>query len=123
DYDIPAQPILCTIQRDGNPIKAVVILTKMGLVFVLDRTTGKPIFPIVETPVPASNLEGETLAKTQPIPSLPPPLVPQKLTVEDAWGLDEDQKAKAIERITKLKGGSLYFPPLDGDWIEYPSTI
>jgi quinoprotein glucose dehydrogenase len=59
DYDVAAQPTLATIQRDGHDLPVVVVATKMGFVFVLDRATGRPVFPVVERPAPASDIPGE----------------------------------------------------------------
>src|SRR5262245_38167300 len=87
DYDVPAQPVLTSVMRDGSEIPAVVQATKQGHVFVLRRDTGAPLFPVEERPVPASDVPGEVAARTQPFPVLPPPLVPQTLRPEDAFGL------------------------------------
>ena len=83
DYDLPAQPNLITVRRDGHEIPAVAQVTKMGFIFVLDRLTGKPIFPIEERPVPASTIPGEAAWPTQPFPLKPPPLSRISLTRED----------------------------------------
>jgi hypothetical protein len=77
DYDVAAQPTLATLRRDDREIPAVLVGTKMGFVFALERETGKPIFPVEERPVPMSDVPGEQLSPTQPIPLAPPPLVPQ----------------------------------------------
>ena len=119
DYDIPAEPILCTIK--GMP--AVVALTKMGLVFVLDRRTGKPLFPTPERSVPASTVPGEKLSPTQPIPDLPKPLVPQTLAITDAWGVNDSDKAAGLAKMSGLDAGGLYEPPTTKGRIEYPGTI
>ena len=68
DYDAPCQPALITIRRNGRTIDAVAQMTKMGLVFLFERETGKPIFPIEERPVPKSNVPGEEMWPTQPFP-------------------------------------------------------
>ena len=72
DYDLPAAPILADIRVDGKPIKAVVQLTKQAFAFVFDRLTGRPVWPIEERPVPASDVPGERTAPTQPFPTKPP---------------------------------------------------
>src|ERR1700739_3956215 len=74
-YDMPAQPVLITVRRDGREIPAVAQVTKMGFVFIFDRLTGKPLFPVEERPVPESNVPGEAAWPTQPFPLKPPPLV------------------------------------------------
>ena len=79
DYDLAAPPDLVRLERDGGAVDAVAQATKHGFVFVLDRETGAPLFPVEERPVPASDLPGERAWPTQPFPSAPPPLVPQRL--------------------------------------------
>src|SRR5436309_11258850 len=73
--DMPAQPILITLRRGGREIPAVAQMTKMGFVFIFDRLTGKPLFPVEERRVPESNVPGEAAWATQPFPLKPPPLV------------------------------------------------
>ena len=71
DRDLPALPNLVTIRRDGKEIDAVAQITKQGYVYVFDRETGTPVFPIDEVKVPVDGVEGETLSPTQPIPRMP----------------------------------------------------
>ena len=75
DYDVPAQPMLVDIERDGKSIPAVIQATKMGMLFVFDRETGEPSFAIVERPVPQGGGRGRAASPTQPFPAAPPPLV------------------------------------------------
>jgi len=77
DYDSPAQPSLVTLQHDGRTIPAVIQPTKTGMLFTFDRENGKPVFPILEKPVPQDSVPGEVLSKTQPFPTAPEPLVRQ----------------------------------------------
>ena len=111
DYDVAAQPTLATLRRDDRDIPAVLIGTKMGFVFALERETGKPIFPVEERPVPTSDVPGEQLSPTQPIPLAPPPLVPQSLKPEDAWGLVYFDRIACRDRIASLRSEGLYTPP------------
>src|SRR5260370_20412658 len=74
DYDMPAQPVLITVRRNGRDVPAVGQVTKMGFVFILDRLTGKPLFPVEERPVPKSDLPDEAACPTPPFPATPPPL-------------------------------------------------
>jgi quinoprotein glucose dehydrogenase len=83
DYDSAAQPSLVTLQRDGRTIPAVIQPTKTGMLFTFDRATGKPVFPIVEKPVPQDGAPGEVLSKTQPFPTAPEPLVRQGPVTKD----------------------------------------
>ncbi len=82
DRDFPAPPTLVTVRREGRVIDAVAQTTKQGFVFVLDRDTGLPVFPVDERPVPASTVPGERAARTQPVPQLPPPFARQRLTAD-----------------------------------------
>ncbi|MCC5795638.1 MAG: PQQ-binding-like beta-propeller repeat protein [Chromatiales bacterium] len=86
DLDLPAQPILFEMLRDGERIPAVAQLTKMGLVFIVNRETGEPLFPVEERPVPQDAVAGEQLSPTQPFPVRPPPLVTPGMGPDDAWG-------------------------------------
>src|SRR5262249_29781876 len=83
DLDIPAPPILADINADGKPVKAVIISGKQGYLYVLDRVTGKPVWPIPETPVPVGDVPGEWYSKTQPIPSKPPSMGPNFTSPEN----------------------------------------
>lgn len=111
DYDVAAQPMLINIKKDGRDVPAVVIGTKMGMLFVLDRRTGKPIFPIEERSVPQTDVPGEQTSSTQPFPSLPNPLVPHQLKAEDAWGLTDKDRAYCREKIGSLRNEGIFTPP------------
>lgn len=111
DYDVAAQPMLIDIKRGGQSVPAVAIGTKMGMIFVLDRRTGKPIFPVEERRVPQTDVEGEQSSPTQPFPSLPRPLVPHQLKAEDAWGVTEADRASCREQIAALRNEGIYTPP------------
>ncbi len=111
DYDVPAQPTLSTVVRDGREIPVVVQATKMGLIFVLDRETGKPVFPVEERPVPQNGAPGEKLSPTQPFPLRPPPLVKHRMTEDDAWGIAFFDKRACKQRIAELRNDGIYTPP------------
>jgi quinoprotein glucose dehydrogenase len=82
DWDLPAAPTLVTVRRNGRTIDAVAQITKTGYVYVFERATGIPLFPIEYRSVPASTLDGERTAPSQPYPTKPPPFVRQQLTEE-----------------------------------------
>lgn len=111
DYDMPAPPNLVTIHVNGQRIDAVVQLTKMGFVYVFDRVTGKPVWPIEERPVPASDVPGEKAWPTQPFPTRPPALSPQGVTLDDAFDLTPELKAEAQAELQKYRLGPLFTPP------------
>ena len=122
DYDVAAQPSLVTLNRDGRETAAVVVATKTGFVFVLDRETGKPLFPVEERPVPASDVPGERSSPTQPFPLAPPPLVPQNLGAEDAWGLAYFDRLACKRRMAGLRSEGLFTPPSLAGTILFPFT-
>ena len=111
DYDIAAQPVLTTIAKDGRQRDVVIIGTKMGLVFVLDRMTGKPVFPVEERPVPASTVKGEDAWPTQPFPLLPAALGIQKIDSTDSWGMDDSSRIESAKRIAAYQNKGIYTPP------------
>src|SRR6185437_233558 len=87
DRDLPAAPNLVTLTSAGRRVDAVAQITKSGFVFVFDRTSGKPLFPIVERPAPPSDLRGEQTWPTQPIPTRPAPFARQRLSDSDLTSL------------------------------------
>lgn len=120
DYDNPPAPILTTIKSDGKTKDAVVQLTKMGLTFVLDRDTGEPLFPVVELPVPASNVPGEDAWPTQPFPMRPPPLARIMMTEADLNNVTPETHASVLEQFRKYKTGFLYTPASEQGTITLP---
>ncbi|HSG05150.1 MAG TPA: PQQ-binding-like beta-propeller repeat protein, partial [Nitrospiria bacterium] len=99
DKDLPCPPILLTVTHDGKQIDALAQGTKHGWVFVLDRVTGRPLWPIEERPVPASDLVGEQAWPTQPFPTRPPPLMRQYYTEEDASNISPETHQLTLDRI------------------------
>jgi quinoprotein glucose dehydrogenase len=120
DYDLASQPALVTIRRDGVAKAAVAQATKMGFVFVLDRETGAPLFPIVERAAPASDVPGEVTAPTQPVPSLPPPIARQAITPEDAFGFVYFDTRACAREMASYDNRGLYTPPSVRGSIVYP---
>lgn len=125
DRDFPAPPTLVAVRREGRLIDAVAQTTKHGFVFVLDRETGVPLFPVDERPVPASSVPGERAARTQPVPHLPPPFARQRLTADlltrrtpeaHAWALAEFARLHTEGVFTPLRVGqdTVVFPGFDG---------
>jgi quinoprotein glucose dehydrogenase len=113
DYDLSSAPQLITVNRNGIPVDAVAVATKHGFMFVFNRVTGKPIFPIEEKHFPASKMPGEKSWPTQPIPTVLPAFTRHEVTKEMLNPyLPEDEKEKWIKRIAAAKSG-LYVPPSD----------
>ena len=123
DYDLPAQPILIDLVRNGVKVPAVVQLTKQSLIFVLNRETGEPVFPVEERPVPQDPVPGEWLSPTQPIPTAPPSLVATRISPEDAWGFTPIDRAMCRKKIEALRYGTLYTPPSLQGTIFMPSAL
>jgi quinoprotein glucose dehydrogenase len=111
DYDPPAAPMLVDIAVDGRPIKAAVQLTKQGWAFVFDRVTGQPVWPIVERPVPQSNVPGERTSPTQPYPTKPPPFDRQGATEDNFIDFTPELRAEALEIVKRYTTGPMYTPP------------
>jgi quinoprotein glucose dehydrogenase len=111
DYDNPAAPILIDITVDGRPIKAVAQITKQAFVFVLDRVTGKPVWPIEERPVAASTVPGEKTSATQPFPARPPAFDRQGVTIDDLIDFTPELRAEALRIIEQYKIGPMFTPP------------
>lgn len=111
DFDVPCQPTLTHITRDGKKIPVVVQATKMGLIFVLHRETGEPIFEVEERPAPQGDTPGEIYSPTQPIPVKPPQLVGRDFEPEDAWSLTPFGKRGVRERVEALHFEGMYTPP------------
>jgi quinoprotein glucose dehydrogenase len=122
DYDTPAQPTLTTLQMAEGPRDVVIQGTKQGFVFVLDRDTGAPVFPIEERAVPQGGVAGEMLSPTQPFPKHVPVLVPQHLTPEMAWGVTPWDRGACADQIKAARSDGLYTPPSEKGTILFPFT-
>ncbi|HXN28191.1 MAG TPA: pyrroloquinoline quinone-dependent dehydrogenase [Candidatus Acidoferrales bacterium] len=111
DYDSASPPLLATLQHDGKSVPVVIQGNKTGFLYVLNRDTGVPVFPVEERPVPQSDVPGEVTSATQPFPLAPPALVPQKLSADDAWGITPTDRDYCRERMKGLRNGGLFTPP------------
>ena len=122
DYDVASQPVLVDIPRDGKRIPAVAVTTKMGHLFILDRVSGKPIFPVEERAVPKSDIDGESASPTQPFPSTAP-LVAMQLTENNLWGAtaEDREKCRAIWNSVRYEG--VFTPPSTKGTLVYPGNV
>jgi quinoprotein glucose dehydrogenase len=111
DYDLPAAPVLGDITVNGKRIKAVAQVTKEGFVFVFDRVTGQPVWPIQERPVPGSTTPGEQTSPTQPFPTKPAAFERQGVSIDDLIDFTPELRAEAIEITKRFVIGPLYTPP------------
>jgi quinoprotein glucose dehydrogenase len=122
DYDPPAAPNLIDITVAGKPIKAVAQVTKQAFVYVFDRITGQPVWPIEEQPVPASNVPGERASKTQPFPTKPAPFDLQSARDEDLIDLTPEIHQEAIDIAKAYDRGGLFTPPSQRGTIQVPGV-
>lgn len=122
DYDLPAPPNLLTVTHEGKQIDAVAQVTKMGMVFVFDRETGEPLFPIEERPVPPSALLGEEVSPTQPFPLKPAPFSRQEFTERDVTDISPESRQSVLDKIRNAKFGSIYIPPDTEGVVQFPGT-
>ena len=111
DADLPSAPVLADITVDGREIKALVLPTKQSWLFVLDRETGEPVWPIEEVPVEAGDVPGEWYSPTQPIPTKPPPVDRIEFGIDDLVDYTPELRAQAEEIVAKFRIGSIYTPP------------
>jgi len=112
DMDIPCAPMLVDITVDGKPVKALAQPTKQSILYVFNRVTGEPIWPIVETPVPRGDVPGEWYSPTQPMPVKPAPYGRNGFSVDDLIDFTPELKAQGLKIISKYKIGPLFTPPV-----------
>ncbi len=121
DYDFPQAPKLLTVRHDGRNVDVIAQASKQGYIYVLDRVTGKPIWPIEEKPVPRSDVPGEVSSPTQPIPTLPPPFARQSFTEKDVNPyLTPDEQEMVRERLRNSRNEGVFTPPSMKGSIELP---
>jgi quinoprotein glucose dehydrogenase len=112
DMDIPCAPMLVDITVNGQPVKALAQPTKQSILYVFNRVTGQPIWPIEETPVPKGDVPGEWYAPTQPVPTKPAPYGRNGFSADDVIDFTPELKAQGLQLISKYKLGPLFTPPV-----------
>jgi quinoprotein glucose dehydrogenase len=120
DRDLPAPPNLITVRRGERDILALAQITKSGYIFLFNRITGEPLFPIKEIPVPSTDLRGETTWPTQPVPLKPAPFARQKITEQDFTDFDPDIRQQAVETFNKINHDHLFTPPSTEGTLIFP---
>ena len=110
DMDVGSQPSLVTVHRDGKEIPAVVVVAKEGLVFVFNRLTGKPLYPIEERPVPQTHVPGEATSPTQPFPAVIPPLATIQVTRDDITNVTPESHKYCMENFGPSLPGGIFHP-------------
>ncbi|PYO27763.1 MAG: pyrroloquinoline quinone-dependent dehydrogenase [Gemmatimonadetes bacterium] len=123
DYDNASPPLLVTVTHDGAKVPAVLQATKTGMLFVLDRENGRPIFPVEERPVPSSDIPGEQASPTQPFPKVIAPLSPNRFTLEQVWGVTDADRAACHAAIDSLRNEGIFTPPSVRGTFVLPSNI
>ena len=123
DYDSASPPLLATVPHDGKQVDVVIQGNKTGFLYVLNRDTGVPVFPVEERPVPPSDVPGETASPTQPIPSAPPALTLQHLTADQAWGPTSADRDFCRAEIAKLRNDGIFTPPSVQGTLAVPGNL
>lgn len=123
DYDNASPPAVVTVTKDGARVPAVVQATKSGMLFVLHRDTGLPVFPVEERAVPRSDVPGEEAAPTQPFTTAIAPLSPHRFTAAEVWGLDEADRAACRAAVEGLRNEGIFTPPSVRGTLVLPSNI
>ena len=123
DYDNAAPPALVTLVRDGIEVPALLQATKTGMLFVLHRETGEPLFPVEERAVPVSRIPGEETSPTQPFTADIEPLSPHAFRVEDVWGVSDEDRAACRAMISPLRNEGIFTPPDTRGTLVFPSNI
>jgi len=120
DRDLPSPPNLVNVIHNGNEIAAVAQITKSGFVFLFDRESGEPLFPIEELPVQKTDLEGESTWPTQPFPTKPPPFSGQSLTMDNVTDISKESHDYVAGILSNVRTGEQFIPPSREGTIIYP---
>jgi quinoprotein glucose dehydrogenase len=123
DFDTASPPLLTTIVHDGKKIPVVIQGNKTGFLYVLNRDTGVPVFPVEERAVPKSDIPGEVASPTQPFPSAPPALVPQLLSPDDAWGITPADRDACRAMLQGLRNEGVFTPPSLKGTLTIPGNV
>jgi quinoprotein glucose dehydrogenase len=120
DRDLPAPPNLVTVHHGDKDILALAQITKTGYVFMFNRITGEPLFPIDEIPVPGTDLRGERTWPTQPIPRYPAPFARQKITDQDFSDFDSEVRQQALKTFHSIRHDNMFTPPSTEGTLIFP---
>lgn len=123
DYDTASPPLLATLPHDHAQVPVVIAGNKTGFLYVLNRDTGKPVFPVEERRVPQSDVAGEAASPTQPVPQAPPALAPQHATENDAWGLTAADRDACRTAIQGLRNEGIFTPPSLKGTLAIPGNV
>ena len=123
DYDLPAPPVMATRKANGRSQDVVVVPAKTGWLYVFDRATGKPVWPMPERAVPQSDVDGERTSPTQPMPSWPAPFARQRVTEADLIDFTPELRKRALEVFRRYRSGPVFTPPSVRGTIAMPGVI
>jgi len=123
DFDVPSQPTLFNLNLDGRPVKGLAQTTKQGYVFLLDRETGVPLFPVTETPMPQGTVPGDYTAPTQPVPTKPRSLLDLPGERDEVWGLTPWDKGACADTLAALRYEGPFTPPALEGALHMPSAF
>jgi quinoprotein glucose dehydrogenase len=123
DFDSASQPLLATLRHDGKDVPVVIQGNKSGLLYVLNRDTGEPVFPVEERAVPQSDVPGEMTSPTQPFPVAPPPLAAHQMSAADAWGATPEDREACRKTIAQLRNEGIFTPPSLKGTLMVPGNI
>ncbi len=123
DYDTAAAPVLTDLVIGGRKVPVVIAGNKTGMLYVLDRDTGRPVLPVEERPVPQSDVPGETTSPTQPFPTALPALVPHSLMPDQAWGVSDADRKACRDVLEQMPGHGVFSPPSLNETLAIPGTI
>jgi len=123
DYDVASPPMLFDWRKDGRTVPAVAVASKTGHLFILDRTTGTPLIPVEERPVPASDVPGEVASPTQPFPTAPSGLAPARLPPDQGWGATDADRQWCRDTMRALRADGPFTPPSLTGTLVVPGNI
>jgi len=123
DFDSASPPLLTTLRHDGTDVPVVIQGNKTGLLYVLNRDTGKPVFPVEERHAPESDVPGEVASPTQPFPVAPPPLAAHQMSADDAWGPTPEDRDACRNAIKELRNEGIFTPPSIKGTLMVPGNI
>jgi quinoprotein glucose dehydrogenase len=123
DFDSSSPPLLTTLKHAGQDLPVVIQGNKSGFLYVLNRDTGKPVFPVEERAVPQSDVPGEVSSPTQPFPAAPPPLAAQTLSADEAWGPTPEDREVCRKTISALRNEGIFTPPSIKGTLMVPGNV
>ncbi len=123
DYDTASPPLLATLRHNGQNVPVVIQGNKTGFLYVLNRDTGAPVFPVEERPVPQTDVPGEETSPTQPIPAAPPGLAPQQFSADQAWGLTPEDRDACRKLVQGMRNNGIFTPPAVKDTLAVPGNV